>query len=295
MQHEQRCLIAICTYNRVEKLRELLDSIVRNCEGNNYRVAVVENDDSRSAEAVARSFSATYEAEPVPGISAARNRCLGLLTAGDDFIIFVDDDEVVSAGWLDELTRVQREFGAHVVAGPVLTVFPADTPRWIIKGGFMQRKRFPTGHELSSVAAGNTLISAKAIRRSGLEFDASFSFTGGEDTDYFRRMRPFTGPPIWADGAVALEEATRDRLNLAWQARRAFRNGSVSARIQLRTKSKISVLAHSVGSIGLNSARFIIESVRLQAPSANSFNTVVANAGCIAEVLHFRVPDEYSR
>lgn len=295
MDNRQRCLIAVCTFNRVDKLRDLLASIQQNCQEFDYRVAVVENDDSGRARQVAGTFGAEYFAEPQPGISAARNKCLSLLSNEDDFLIFVDDDEVVSQRWLSELLRVQGEYSAHVVAGPVLTVFPPNAPNWIIKGQFMDRKRRRTGAEIESVAAGNTLISAAAIRASRLTFDESFSFTGGEDTDYFRRMRPFTGSPIWADDAVASEEATPDRLTLSWLARRSFRNGSVTARIQLRTRSKSWVLGHSVAAIGKYSVLFVVDSVKRRAPSGPNFKTVVANAGRIAEVFQVRTRDEYQR
>lgn len=295
MDTRRSCVIAICTYQRVDRLEALLASIHRECEGADYRVVVVENDDSRSAESLVASYSGSYYAEPEPGISAARNKCLGAVNEDDDFLVFLDDDEVVGPGWLSELLRVQGETAAQVVAGPVLTVFPPNAPKWIVRGGFMQRRRYPSGTEITSVAAGNTLISTDAILRSGISFDPAFSFTGGEDTDYFRRMRPFTGPPVWADDAIVWEEAEDQRLKLAWLARRAFRNGSVSARIQLRTTSRAAILAHSVAAIAKHSMFFIVRSIRVRAPSADSFNIVIGNVGRMAAVFRVKGPQEYSR
>jgi glycosyltransferase involved in cell wall biosynthesis len=279
----------------VERLRVLLASIHQQCQGQAYRIVVVENDDSGSAEPVAAEFAANYIAEPTPGISAARNACLAQIRADDDFLVFVDDDEVVGTGWLGALLRAQVTYEADVVAGPVVTTFPAGTPRWIIKGGFMRRRRLPTGTELESVAAGNTLVATAAISRSKIRFDERFSFTGGEDTDFFRRLRPHISRAVWADDAVAFEEASPQRLRLSWIVRRSFRNGSVTARIQLRTRSRSWIVVHSLAAIGKNSLLFIGDSIKLRAPSAHRLHGVVANVGRVAEVFSVRSKPEYAR
>jgi succinoglycan biosynthesis protein ExoM len=291
----QRCVISVCTYARPDMLQHLLKSLSDECIGLDYRVVVVENDDSGSAREVAESFGAEYASQPIAGISAARNKCLDLLSEDDDFVVFVDDDEVVEGGWLQEMLRVQSAYDADVVTGPVITIYPPDAPTWIVKGGFMQRKRYETGHLATSVATNNTLVRADVIRSLGIRFDTAFSFSGGGDTDFFRRMRPSIKPPVWADDAVVTEVAPINRLNLNWQTRRAFRNGSVTARIQLRTKSRVWILAHSIFSVGNYSVRFVLKSIQLRAPSGQHYSTVIANVGRIAELFSFRTADEYGR
>ncbi len=122
-------VITVATFKRPSGLRNLLESLrVAKARTESARVAVVvvDNDPLGSAEAVCQEFDdllINYLVQERPGISATRNA--GIAAArGADFIVFVDDDEVVSPDWLEELLTVQQHTGASLVAGPVLSILP---------------------------------------------------------------------------------------------------------------------------------------------------------------------------
>ena len=56
-----------------------------------------------------------------------------------DYVCFIDDDEVPDPRWLDELIRVQAEYDADVVTGPVLSSVSAqNVPAWIEQRPFLR-------------------------------------------------------------------------------------------------------------------------------------------------------------
>ena len=77
------------------------------------RVVVIDNDAAGSAavacDALRQAYPCelVYAIEPEPGIVFARNRALEL-AKDDDFIAFIDDDEVPAEDWLAELFSVHK-------------------------------------------------------------------------------------------------------------------------------------------------------------------------------------------
>ena len=71
------------------------------------------------------------------------------------------------------------------------------------------------------------------LRESGLTFDPRLALTGGEDTHFFRRLGAAGRSIIWADEAVVFEMTPASRTQVGWLLRRAFRNGSAMALIEL--------------------------------------------------------------
>ena len=99
-------LIAIATYRRPAGLRRLLDSLQVPLDTMSADVLVVDNDVEESGRtiAVGHAVEPTYVVERKAGIAEARNRALQHFTDRYRAIIFVDDDEWVSPGWLSTLT-----------------------------------------------------------------------------------------------------------------------------------------------------------------------------------------------
>ena len=73
---------------------------------------------SGSADSDAAATSRlVYVHEPEPGIVAGRNRALSQ-AHGSDALIFIDDDEIPSPGWLKALVGTWRARGCAAVTGP---------------------------------------------------------------------------------------------------------------------------------------------------------------------------------
>lgn len=245
-------LISIATYKRPELLDDLLQSLEPEVHGADVRIVVVDNDADASARAVceASTLDIDYVVEPRPGIAAARNRGLDRVADEDRFLIFVDDDERVLSGWLTQLGEAQRRYDADVISGPVVSVLPADAPKWIARGGFIQRARFRTGEPSLSPATNNTLVRLDYLRSLGFpRFDETFSLTGGSDTAFFRVLRDAGARMVWCDEAVVHEDVPAARANLAWIWRRGIREGNVSGRMLLRQRSRPRVVLAGIARV----------------------------------------------
>ena len=290
-------MISVATYRRPELLRDLLTSIQAAVLPGVVRVCVVDNDPSGSAAPVIDEFHLpiSYVREPRPGIAAARNRALDELTEDDDFIVFVDDDERVTPNWLTHLLATQKEYGATVVSGPVVSVFPPEASRWIIRGGFIQRARFVTGSSTRSPATNNTLVDLKWLRAAKMpRFDESFSMTGGSDTAFFRGLRDLGAVMVWNDDAEVYEDVPPSRATFRWIWRRGVREGNVSGRLHLRTQSRIQLATAGLARIGYGAARQAALLLMGRGPDAKSVAYMTRGIGWIGASTN-RLVVEYAR
>lgn len=235
--------IAVCvaTYLRPVMLSNLLRSLadlVLETPAPEVVVVVVDNDASGSAELVVQArrpafpWPLLFAVERTRNIALARNRGVALaLAAGADWIAFVDDDEEVSPRWLAELLRVQSAHAADVVAGPVVNVYPPDTPRWVIAGGLPRHVRRPTGATSPGAETANALVSRRVLASIDGPFDPRFGRSGGSDSHFFLRARLAGARIVWADEAVVHETIPVSRATPGWFLRRAFRVGNAGVRV----------------------------------------------------------------
>ncbi len=233
--------VCIATCRRPEGLRRLLTAL----DGQSFqrageislRVVVVDNDLEASAQDICEQeretlrWSLEYQHEPRRGISQTRNRSVAAaLGLGVEFLAFIDDDEVPQPDWLDELLRVQREYEADVVGGPVLPYFYEPVPEWVLKGKFFEqffeRPRYPTGRPIELTGAGNVLVRAEVFEKMGEIFDERIGLIGGEDTIFFSRVYQAGYRMFWADEALAYEWTPAARTNVKWLLKRAYRLGN---------------------------------------------------------------------
>lgn len=230
--------IAVATFKRPEGLQRLLISLSEavaatpDCE---VQVVIVDNDPAMSAHGVCDSAgldTLIYRSQPVPGISATRNAAVEI-ASGCDFIVFVDDDEIVAQNWLAELLRVQRETDADLVAGPVTGILPPGTPEMLASSGIFERDSRPDRSEMSDAGSGNLLCryDVFASRPKAEWFRDDFGLTGGGDAELTRRLHSQGSRIVWAANAVAWEYVGASRTNLRWLARRYRRLGAVDYRL----------------------------------------------------------------
>ncbi len=82
-------------------LEELLEALAPQLSARPVEAILVDNCPDASARAMASAFAplVRYVHEPSTGVVHARNR--GVREAGGEYLIFLDDDEVPAAGWLN--------------------------------------------------------------------------------------------------------------------------------------------------------------------------------------------------
>lgn len=248
--------VAVCaiTYNRNEGLRRLLDALELLSfpaqTAPKVVVVVVDNNEAPTAQPVVADASGSsrwemrYRHEPRPGIPTARNAAIA--EAHDsDFIVFIDDDEVPDPHWLDELLRVQTEYGCELVTGPVVSAFDASPPEWMSRWGVFDRARHKTGEQVSVAGTGNLLIRSAFLEVERVRFDERFR--SGSDTAFCLEATRRGARILWADEAVVRETVSSSRLSLGWLLRRWFRGANNYAVAEARVHRGVFVRVLRVG------------------------------------------------
>lgn len=223
-------LVSICiaTYQRVEGLHNLLDSIEAQelPEGVDVEVLVVDNDPP-SAESTINTharcsrFPVRYLSQPEPNISLTRN--VAVAAAEGEHVWFVDDDEIADPNCLKLLLTAMDDFQADAVFGPVLPIFEIDVPEWMRP--LYDRPIFPTGTRSNAYRTSNTLVRAAALKLVDGPFDAGYGVTGGEDTFLFLQLEAKGLSLIDSSDAVVTEAIPAARATWKWLRSRMRRQG----------------------------------------------------------------------
>ena len=289
--------VAVCciTFRRPDGLCHLLHGlnglVFTKTPKPEVTVIVVDNDGAAPMRELVESFRPTfrwcllYDCEPARGLSNARNRALGLVPRDAGYIASIDDDEVPSPGWLDELLYVQLTYGAPIVQGPVKPRFMSPPRRWLIRGRFFELGPYQDGAGLHYGYTGNSLIDATIVRGFGLRFDPHFDRTGGEDACFFGRAIAAGHRMVTAERAVVHEWIPASRATLRYLLRRRFRMGITLAMIDRieggKARLAIRVLK-GAGRIALGLSQTVTVLPRGFAGLATAFCTMAWGAGALA-------------
>ncbi|SFR09529.1 glycosyltransferase [Poseidonocella sedimentorum] len=204
--------------------------------GTEVRVIVADNDtaptarDRVRAAAGALPFDVTYLHAPAGNISIARNACLDA-AEGVDWLAFVDDDEIVTPGWLRELCAKARQTGADAVFGPSIALYPARAPAWMQAQDHHSNRPVITPQGVETGHTCNALLRWAGTPWQDTRFDPGRGQSGGEDTAFFFALRARGATFAIAPGAVVYETVAAERLTLRWLLRRKFRMGQSYAAI----------------------------------------------------------------
>jgi hypothetical protein len=302
-----RTVVAVLTYRRTDWLPALLAELAAQAGTVVPRagVVVVDNDPGGSAAEVVGDWAdrgVRYVHEPRPGISAARNRALAE-AHGADLLVFLDDDEMPSPGWLEHLVGAWTRWRPAAVAGPVPAVFLGAADRWVSGSGAFDRRRLPTGTSVHGAGAGNLLLDLRQVEVMGLRFDERFGLTGGEDTLFTHELVHRGGEIRWCDEAEAIEFIPADRLTRTWVLRRSFRSGSSWSRAEVhlaggvtgRWRTRLAVLAKAAVRMSWSVLAAAGAAVRRDVAARARAVTVLAGyAGAVVGVFGY-VLGEYTR
>ena len=185
------------------------------------------------SDAVAMS-RLVYVHEPEPGIVAGRNRALNQ-AHGSDALIFIDDDEIPSPGWLKALVSTWRAQGCAAVTGPTPPTFEVDPSAWVVASGAFDSWEAADGAQVRSADTGNLLLDLAVVEDLGLRFDPRYGLTGGEDSLFTRQLTRAGGVIRFAAGAVVTKRVPAARARRAWVLERSLRSGSSWARVRIDT------------------------------------------------------------
>lgn len=268
-----KVLVAIPTYLRPSALERGLRAVLAHLDGVTgtpssgvvAEVLVVDNDPAASARDTVLKYSdrgVRYAHEPVPGISAARNRALS--EAGDaDLIAFIDDDEEPREEWLLPLLNVWRETGAAAVMGRVVSVFEGEIDPWLRAGRFFVRRSMASGTDIEVAAAGNLLLDTAQVRASGVRFDDRLGLSGGEDTLFSTQLRAAGHRIVWCEESETTDYVPADRTTRRWALRRSWSHGNSGSVVAVMTaRGPLDRLARRGSSAAFGAARLLSGAAR---------------------------------
>jgi len=242
-------VVAIPTFRRPESLQRLLTELERLETQARLIVVVADNDvENHAGYDLCRSWSGRYRwpLDPIiaeeRGIAQVRNALVARALSYPEaaFVAMLDDDEWPSPQWLDALLRLQGETGADVVEGSILFEQEVGAPAF--EPGFdgVSSIRRPTGPVAMLEGAGNLLIPRACLEKlSAPWFDPAFALSGGEDRDFFERVKSMGGRFAWADEALAYTQVPALRQNLQWVLNRAYGIGNTEMRIFLKYRPSL--------------------------------------------------------
>lgn len=303
-----RVVVAVLTYRRPDDIAAALPLLREQADGvdADASVLVVDNDpEGGAAQVVSGRPGVRYVHEPTPGIAAARNRALEEATAaGVDVLVFIDDDERPSDGWLRLLLdRYVAEGRPFAVVGSVVSEFATAPDSWVTAGRFFERRRWPTGTQVPMAATNNLLLDLRQVGALGLRFDERYGITGGSDTLFTRTAVAHGARLVWCDEAVVTDAVPADRVTRRWVLRRAFRAGNTWTRTSLdlapstgrRLGAAARMAAHGGGRAVAGGARWLAGLVlRSERHQARGARTAARGAGIVAGLAGARYV-EYRR
>jgi len=217
-----RVLIALCTRKRQSMLRECLDSIIALPIPVNWQLTlvVVENDTSPHSQAVVDEyahkapFPVFYRREQRLGIPYARNCAIEeAINQQSDWLLFIDDDETADPQWLAGYAQALASHNADVIQGAVIYRWP-ENDRWVrLLDRNAANAMRPEGKRMHTAATNNVLISSRVFSPRGmnLRFDINFQFTGGSDTEFFKRARLRGATIVYSARPVVYETVAPER------------------------------------------------------------------------------------
>ncbi|WP_249726140.1 glycosyltransferase family 2 protein [Bradyrhizobium sp. sBnM-33] len=236
-------VVCIPCFRRPEYLRRTLQSLAAQRASHRFAIVMVENDASRSESVpVAAEYLASGKLsglcviEPRQGncyaINAAFETALQMFPSATSFLM-IDDDEIASPDWLEQMVGTAEATGADIVGGPVFPEF--DDKR---KRGLRRHPAFAPAYDASGpvpviYGCGNCLIRRAVFDRLDTPaFDLRFNFLGGGDTDFFYRCKRLGLRFHWVAEAAISETVPQNRTGLKWLVTRGLRIGAINYHVQ---------------------------------------------------------------
>ena len=229
-----RVIASICTYERNDELRRLIDSLLVAAEVATdvaaVGVVIVDDNADGRARVVADeygdrfSLGVHYVHTAARNISVARNAGIEAALAHADWVALTDDDCVLPREWLTAHLDVARRHGADAVTGSMVLTFPDDSPSWLHDEpfgtiGLLERA---DGEAVERCGTNNSMISADWLRANeDVRFDPELGRLGGEDMVFFRTAVQRGLHAHFSAFAPVYEQEPRSRATLRYQLSRA--------------------------------------------------------------------------
>ncbi|MDO9418263.1 glycosyltransferase family 2 protein [Pararhizobium sp.] len=291
-------VVTLPTFRRPEHVVETLKTIILQKPAAPFAVVVMENDaDGQAGARAAMSFLSGQQINCIVLIAHNRGNChaynAGWLAAVENYsnlkaIAVIDDDELASSDWLTRLVSVQKNTGASFVGGPQRPICEVPGRENWLKHPVFSPHYETTGPVPILYSSGNVLITRPVLDAMPFPYlDPSFNFTGGGDSDFYRRSRLKGFTFAWSAEAAVDETVPLRRTEHAWIKARSLRTGALSAMIEHRENpdalSRLKTVVKSVALLGASPLRGIKLWRKTGLTEAGLFHFYVAIGRLMAE------------
>ena len=239
--------IIICTHNRADLLRDALLSIERMSvpKGCNVGLIVVDNASTDNTSDIINTFIRNKKFyvkglfEPRLGKTYALNRAIK--SAAGEVLIFVDDDHIVSNGYLDAINKALKENPSYnIFCGRILPNWDGTEPQWVHDNTVYPIRPFPIpcfdlgdktveaepGRGMFIPGAGNLMLKRSVFKKIGLFSEQlgprGHNLSGGEDIEFIRRALKKGERLIYIPDALQYHQVKKDKLTLTYLVKKAY-------------------------------------------------------------------------
>ncbi|EKF20559.1 glycosyltransferase family 2 protein [Nitratireductor pacificus] len=265
------CVVTVPTFRRPQQLLETLHSIAAQRTARRFAVIVMENEAEKregAAAAAPRFEDGTFSGLVI--IAHQRGNChaynAGWETAlaefpGFRYLAVIDDDEIASPDWLENLCRTAEALDADIVGGPQAPVFAAPEHAHLARHPVFAPHYDTTGPVAALYSSGNLMVSRDVLEAMPRPFlDLKFNFMGGGDSDFLSRAAQKGYRLAWCAEAVTNEIVPARRVKADWIRARALRNGVISTLVEKKKRAgqrfgTLRVFAKSLALLGLSPLR----------------------------------------
>lgn len=244
--------IAIITYQRPALLKKSLNALKKLIPppDSTIRVLIVDNDAQQSAKETFKTlkkklpFKVEYAVEAERGIPQARNKALEIAT-DDDYLAFIDDDDLVDPYWLCFLLQTARIYHADVVMGEVKYKLESNHQHLSHLDIFRPTGKH-TGQPVDNASTNNVLFATSLYREQHLKFDTAFTATGGSDHHFFRTAQANGARIIFCAEAIVNSPVPHRRTRLKWIVRRYLRYGAIRSISNIKHRGHLYAVSQTI-------------------------------------------------
>ena len=225
--------VGVCTYNRSNDLKRLLNSL-KKLNYPNFEIIVVDNNSNDDTEQVAKSFSnVKYVREERQGLAYARNKLLDTCDESIEFLGILDDDETVNPDWIEKMLECfNLDQRVIAVGGPYLPVFEIK-PQWWMPMDFHAYNVDIKGCNVYNnigIPGGNAMIKIKEAKKRNVKFNTSLGYNGtlllsGEDNEFFDNLVRKEDLRGFTEFAPIIHYIPKNKMLFSWFLKRFFYEG----------------------------------------------------------------------
>lgn len=293
-----RVVVTLPTFRRPDHLVRTLQSLRAQETGHRFAVVVMENDaERREGLAAAAPFFADGRLDGLVLIAHERGNCsaynAGWATALAEFpsmafCLVIDDDELASKGWIEQLVATAESLAVDMVGGPQRPVFEGGKGERYRRHPVFEPHYDETGRVPVLFSSGNALLRRRVLETMGAPFlDTAFNFIGGGDSDFYSRCRVAGFRFGWCEEAPVFETTPARRTEYSWLQARGIREGALSSIIERRrdetVKGRARTLLKSGALLAASPLRSLLLALRTRSPIIGLYPIHVAIGRFTAE------------